>query len=265
MSSWGAGRSTSAAEASARDSAGIATSALPVSYTLPPDLLASWAASSNRPGLALIGTDLRPELMLNNVRAGLFPHLQQQVQSSLALSMGRQAWGEVERIERTHAWKCGKTRPTLKFVEPVEEPGQETRRADSAAAMQIREEASAAAAAGRTPLPPVTRTEAFFGRWWSGNLFSSNTAPTSAAELEQSRPTSVPENQTTFIVRDSATAPRRFLASERWMIQRCDGAVTYRIQYFAQGDLFYAQVAPTDLKGLITMAYVAAKDAIRAP
>lgn len=270
MSSWGAGRSTSDAEASAKAAAGIDTAALPVSYTLPPDLLSSWAASSNRPGLALVGSDLRPELMMNNVRASIFPHLQQQVQSSLALSMGRQAWSEVERLERTHAWKCGKTRPTLKFVEPVDEPGQEPRRADSAAAMQrIREAASSAAGAtGNTLLPPVTRTESFFGRWWSGNLFaprSSAAAASSEQELEQSRPSNPPEGQTTFVSRSSALAPRRFLASERWLIQRCDGSVTYRVQYFAQGDLFYAQVAPTDFKGLITMGYVAAKEAIRAP
>lgn len=264
MNSWGAGRSTSSAEASAKAAAGIDTAALPVSYTLPPDLLASWASSANRPGLALVGADLRPDLMMNNVRASIFPHLQQQVQSSLALSMGRQAWSEVERLERTHAWKCGATKPTLKYVEPVCEAGQEARRADAAAAMQIR--AAGAAHAAPTPIPPVTPTETFFGRWWSGNLnlFGSKNGATAVAP-EAARPSDAAEGQTQFVSRSSAACPRRFLASERWLIQRCDGAVTYRVQYFAQGDLFYAQVAPTDLKGLATMGYLAAKDAIMAP
>ena len=122
--------------------------------------------------------------MINNVRASVFPHLQQQkaraafsshiassfssqpklalafvrvpsavqrltptalscccwlwavrvrawastpVQSSIALSMSRQAWGDVEVLEQTHEWKCGDTKPTLRMVQPVAEEGQEAK------------------------------------------------------------------------------------------------------------------------------------------
>jgi len=64
---------------------GIATADLPVSYTLPPELLTAWQ-TSNRPGLSLVGADLRPETMINNVRASVFPHLQQQGQSKFCLA-----------------------------------------------------------------------------------------------------------------------------------------------------------------------------------
>jgi hypothetical protein len=57
-------------------------------------------------------------------------------------------------------------------------------------------------------------------------------------------------------------APVRFLSSERWLVQRCDGQQVYRVQYFGNGDAFYAQVVPTNVSGLVTAAYVAAKDAL---
>lgn len=54
----------------------------------------------------------------------------------------------------------------------------------------------------------------------------------------------------------------RFLSSERWLIQRCDGHQVYRVQYFGNGDSFYAQVVPTNLSGLATAAWVAIKQSL---
>ena len=61
----------------------------------------------------------------------------------------------------------------------------------------------------------------------------------------------------------SGVAPVRFLSSERWLIQRCDGHQVYRVQYFGNGlNFFDAQVVPTNLSGLATTAWVAIKQAL---
>lgn len=79
------------------------------------------------------------------------------VQSSIALSMSRQAWGDVEVLEQTHEWKCGDTKPKLCMVQPVVEEGHEARRL--VGAVQPANSGADENATAKIGLPPVTPTE----------------------------------------------------------------------------------------------------------
>lgn len=114
----------------------------------------------------------------------------------------------------------------------------------------------------------------FLGKWWSGQLwkrtpkgnpFASGSATESAAAASAAAAaaaTAAAASPSTEFVAPSGIAPVRFLSSERWLIQRCDGHQVYRVQYFGNGDSFYAQVVPTNLSGLATTAWVAIKQAL---
>ena len=68
-----------------------------------------------------------------------------------------------------------------------------------------------------------------------------------------------------YFPRHPSQANRRFLSTERWVIDRCDGQQIYRIQYFGNDDHFWAQVAPTNVTSLITMGWVSFKKLFAAP
>jgi hypothetical protein len=279
---------------------GVSTRDLPVSYTLPPELLSLWESSKCRPGISLIGADLRPELMINNVRATVFPHLQQQVQSSIALSMSRQAMGDIELLEQFHSkWKCKNIKAKLIAVQAVKEEGHEPRRiqmtqsassasvvngsaasasAEAASSPITAIPATSASASDTSPLPPISMTENLLSRWYSGHLWSNNynnkqqqplsfasgsaTANTQSTVPSSSSSSSPILDPSGFVI-STGVAPLRFLSSERWLIQRCDNNQLYRIHYYGNGDAFYAQVVPTNLSGLISAAWVSVKEILR--
>lgn len=62
-----------------------------------------------------------------------------------------------------------------------------------------------------------------------------------------------------------ASSSKRFLSSERWVVERCDGIKVYRVQYFNQDDHFYAQVAPTNLASVVGQAYLRFKRLLAPP
>jgi hypothetical protein len=238
---------------------------------------------------------------VNNVRAAVFPHLQQQgpyrervrgrvfllcfihclplvvcsssllpVQNSMALSMSRQAWDSVESLERLHAWRCGKTPPSLKAVQAVTEEGQEKRK-----------DGISASTAASDGMPPVTATEAFLGSAWSGNLWPFSHSTTAAPALRENPEDAAAAAEahrasTAAAASYAATSPTapvtaisanssadRFLASERWLVQRCDGVQLYRVQYFGNGDAFYAQVVPTNASGLAAKTWIGIRNFLR--
>jgi hypothetical protein len=246
--------------------------------------------------VSLVGADLRPELMVNNVRASVFPHLQQQVQSSIALSMSRQAWGEVEQLERLHRWKCRDKQPRLVAVQAVHEEGHEVRplsrttaAVSSARAAAASSSAAAASAAAATPIPPVSGTETLLSKLWSGQLwnrggsgsvktpaFASGSATDTSSTIKSAAPSSNAgdssasngnsggggSDSSEFVLSPNP-GTTRFLSSERWLVQRCDGTQLYRVQYYGNGDAFYATVVPTNLSGLAAQTWLSIKHAVK--
>jgi hypothetical protein len=99
----------------------------------------------------------------------------------------------------------------------------------------------------------VSLPAVFLGKLWSGEYFRSSTAAANSSAAASTAATAV------------AAPSTRFLSSERWVVQRCDGQQIYRVQYFGNGDHFYAQVAPTNVTGFVTMAYIRFKQLFAPP
>ena len=61
---------------------------------------------SSQPAGVLQSADLTPEMLANNLRAGLFPEKGQRIRNTIEQSLARQAWLEVSAIERLHRRTC---------------------------------------------------------------------------------------------------------------------------------------------------------------
>jgi len=173
---------TSQEERQAAVLSGSIGSAPPVFYSLPPEFAAEYRTGAGRPGMSLLGADLRPDLMVNNVRAAAFPHLQLKVQHTMATGIVNQAMAEVESLEELHKWKCGNIKPKIKAVEAVEGAGEAGwRRKQEQQALPAQTGTQQQASNKTSPiLPPPTRLENFLARLWGGHLWD---GPSTNAEL----------------------------------------------------------------------------------
>ena len=72
---------------------------------------------SSQPAGVLQSADLTPEMLANNLRAGLFPEKGQRIRNTIEQSLARQAWAEVSAIERLHRRSCPSSK--LKHIRSI--------------------------------------------------------------------------------------------------------------------------------------------------
>lgn len=205
---------------------------------------------------------LTPEMLAQNLRAGLFPEKGQQIRNTIENGLIRSAYREVDEIESLYKSKCPHSCvKKIQIIQPSNKPSNNQSKLPSNKQFQ------------ESPIitdyqyPLITRVfSSIFAEksiphltvFTPNSLLSPLPDQSNPSNNQSSEPAVVDEpvqsyKETIDPVTGSSIVEHepRVIGTELWTIDRCSVNQSYIVQYVSDGDAFYSSVYPTNVGGAV--------------